>query len=391
MAALAGDGRGRLLASVSLGWFLILGMRFVVPGILPTITAGFEATDSQAGLAVTVLWITYAAMQFPAGYYADRLSERILLVAGLLIGAGGLLTYTVTPTFSLFVVATGVFGLGTGLYGPPRGTVVSKAYAENDGAAFGAMLAAGSVGAAALPALAALAVAEVGWRTTLGAAAPGFLVAAVAVWWAVPDTRVDSAGEVRSLRAALRAAAGAIREGRIALAIAGAGLMLFGFQAATAFLTTYLVDAKGMTQGTAGTLLGVLFVVGALSQTLCGGLADRFGTPRVLTAVSAISAVPLLALPLVNRPPVLAATAAFIGVRMSIGPVSNAYVIDLLPDEVEGTAWGGLRTALFLVGSLGSAFVGIMADAGLFDAAFFLLAALTAASAVIYLFLPERS
>jgi predicted MFS family arabinose efflux permease len=390
IASLTGGGRGRLLASVALGWFLILGMRFVVPGILPTITAGFDATDSQAGFAVTVLWVTYAAMQFPAGYYADRLSERVLLTAGLLISAGGLLTYAATPTFALFVVATGVFGLGTGLYGPPRGTVVSKAYDENDGAAFGAMLAAGSVGAAALPAVAALAVEAVGWRTTLGAVAPGFLVAALAVWWAVPDTRTDSEGDAPPVGETLRAAAGAVRDGRIALAVVGAALMLFAFQAATAFLTTYLVDVKGLSQGLAGGLLGALFLVGATSQTLCGGLADRFGTPKVLAAVSALSVAPLLVLPFANALPVLAVAAALIGVRMSIGPVSNAYIIDLLPDSVRGTAWGAIRTGLFLVGSLGSTVTGIMADAGLFDAAFYLLAALTAASALLYLFLPKR-
>jgi len=390
LAALTGGGRGRLLASVAVGWFLVLGMRFVVPSVLPTITEGFGATGSQAGLAVTVLWITYAVMQFPAGYYADRLGERVLLAGGLGISAVGLVTYSFTPTFGLFVVATGVFGFGTGLYGPPRGTVVSKTYDENDGAAFGAMLAAGSVGAAALPALAALAVVEVGWRATLGVAAPGFLVSAVAVWWAVPDTRVDGDGAAGP-GAALRAAAGAIRNRRIALAVAGATLMLFVFQAATAFLTTYLVDVKGLTQGTAGAILGVLFVVGAVAQWTCGGLADRFGTPRVLTAISVVSVVPLLGLPLAGTTPALVAFSALIGVRMSIGPVSNAYIIGLLPDDVQGTAWGALRTGFFLIGSFGSTLVGVMADAGLFDAAFYLLAGLTALGAVVYYFLPERA
>jgi predicted MFS family arabinose efflux permease len=390
VSALTGEGRGRLLASVAVGWFLVLGMRFVVPGILPTITAGFDATGAQAGLAVTVLWVTYAAMQFPAGYYIDRLGERPLLTAGLAISAGALVTYTFTPTFGLFVVATGVFGLGSGLYGPPRGTVVAKTYDENDGAAFGAVLGAGSVGAAALPALAALAVARVGWRTTLGVAAPAFLLAAVAVWWAVPDTRLATDGDAASLGDTVRAAARGVRDRRIALAVGGATVMLFVFQAATAFLTTYLVDAKGLSQGTAGALLGVLFVVGAGAQWTFGGLADRFGTPRVLTAVAAGSVLPLLALPLVEGRLALSAVAALIGVRMSIGPVSNAYIIDLLPDSVEGAAWGALRTGLFLVGSFGSTVVGVMADAGLFDAAFYLLAGLTGLGAVVYARLPER-
>lgn len=42
--ALAGvrDRRGRLLVAVAAGWFLVLGMRFVVPAILPTISRDFQ-------------------------------------------------------------------------------------------------------------------------------------------------------------------------------------------------------------------------------------------------------------------------------------------------------------------------------------------------------------
>jgi len=397
---LRGGGRGWLLASVALGWFLVLGMRFVVPGILPTITEDFTVSASEAGLAVTVLWVTYAVMQFPAGLFADRLGERVLLVAALFVSAAGLLSYVFTPTFALFVVATGVFGLGSGLYGPPRGTIVSKTYDENDGAAFGLMLAAGSVGAAALPAATGVAVGVVGWRTAIGVVAPVFVLAAAAVWWAVPDTRAtpdtraradgDSDDASPSTGEAIRAAAGAVRNRRIALAVAGATLMLFAFQAATAFLTTYLTEMEGFSQGTAGGVLGVLFLVGAVSQFAGGGLADRFGTPRVLFAIGVLSVVPLAALPLVEGKLALATVGALVGVRMSIGPVSNAYIVDLLPDDVQGTAWGALRTGFFVVGSFGSTVVGYMADAQLFDAAFYLLAAITAVGACVYIFLPER-
>jgi len=395
---LRGGGRGWLLASVALGWFLVLGMRFVVPGILPTITADFTVSASEAGLAVTVLWVTYAVVQFPAGLFADRLGERVLLVAALFVSAAGLVSYVFTPTFALFVVATGVFGLGSGLYGPPRGTVISKAYDENDGAAFGLMLAAGSVGAAALPAAAGVAVGAVGWRVAIGVVAPAFLLAAVAVWWAVPDTRVRADGDgtgatnqsTVSTREAVRAAAVAVRDRRIALAVAGATLMLFAFQAATAFLTTYLTEVGTFSQGTAGAVLGVLFLVGAVSQFAGGGLADRFGTPRVLFGIGIVSVVPLAALPLVEGRLALAAVGALIGVRMSIGPVSNAYIVGLLPDDIQGTAWGALRTGFFVVGSFGSTVVGYMADAGYFDVAFYMLAAITAVGAAVYVFLPER-
>ena len=177
---------------------------------------------------------------------------------------------------------------------------------------------------------------------------------------------------------------------RLALIVTGATLMLFGFQAVTAFLTTYLVEQRGLSQGLAGALLSLLFVGGALAQTTTGALADRFGTPRVLVGIGAVSVVPLAALPLVEGRLALAAVGALVGVRMSIGPVSNAYIVGLLPDDIQGTAWGALRTGFFIIGSFGSTVVGFMADAGYFDVAFYGLAAITALGAGVYVFLPER-
>ena len=382
------QSRGRLLGTVAAGWFLVLGMRFVIPAILPTIRAEYAISNATAGVAVTTLWLAYAGMQFPTGVFIDRVGERVLLVGSMLLSALGLLAYSFAPVFSLFLVATVVFGLGTGLYGPTRGTVLSRCFADREGVAFGTVLAAGSAGAALLPFLAALAIGSVGWRIALAGAAPIFLVVGSGLWWVVPAR--PTARTDRSLLPDLRASVAGFRDRRLLLAVSGATLMLFGFQAVTAFLTTYLFEQKGLSQGLAGGLLSLLFVGGALAQPTTGALADRYGTPRVLAGVAFVSVLPLVALPLLSGPVALGATSFVIGFRMSSGPLSNAYIVDVLPDDVEGTAWGLLRTSFFVVGSFGSVLVGVMADAELFDGAFYLLAGLTALAGLIYLVLPER-
>lgn len=390
LIGLTGDGRGRLLASIAFGWFLVLGMRFVIPGILPTITDSFGISESEAGVAITVLWITYGLSQLPAGYYVDIIGERILLTTGLLFGAVGLFVFTMTPTFLLFILATGLFGCGSGLFGPPRGTIISKTYQTNDGVAFGIMLAAGSVGAAVLPAAAAILVSQLGWRVTLAGAAPAFILAAVFVWMAIPRTRMRSRQPERSVSKTLSDAVEAVRSYRIAIAVGSAIVMIFVFQSATAFLTVYLVDVKGISQGNAGSVLGILFLVGAASQWIGGGAADRYGISTMLTIIGAVSILPLVVLPHVNGVVALALVSGSIGVRMSIGPLSNAYIIDVLPEPVQGTAWGGIRTVMFLIGSLGSTVVGILIDQDLFETAFYLLAVLTAVGTVGYYYLPDR-
>jgi predicted MFS family arabinose efflux permease len=386
-ASRAGNPR-RLLGAVAAGWFLVLGMRFVIPAVLPAIRDEFAVSNTTAGLAVTVLWLGYAAMQFPTGVYIDRVGERVLLVGSTLLSGVGLLGYLVSPTFALFVLATAGFGLGTGLYGPARGTLLSRTFDAREGVAFGTVMAAGSVGSAVLPFVAALLTTRYGWRVGLAGVAPLFLLVAVALWLSVSDR--ETATGSRSLRADLRTVAGSLRNRPLALTVLGAMLMLFVFQAVTAFLTTYLVTTRSFTQGTAGTVLSVLFVGGALSQTVSGRLSDRYGSPKVLVGVCVVSAVPLALFPVLDGRVLVGVGAAAIGFRMSSGPLTNAYIVDVLPDAVEGTGWGLLRTCFFAIGSLGSTAIGAFADRGLFDLSFYVMAALTLLAGVVFLVLPRR-
>ena len=365
MRSVVSDSRAgnpyRLLAAVAAGWFLVLGMRFVVPAVLPTIRAEFGISNTRAGIAVTVLWLTYAAMQFPTGVYVDRVGERTLLVGSALLSGIGLLGYLVAPTYALFVLATAGFGLGTGLYGPPRGTLLSRTFDDSEGVAFGTVMAAGSIGSAVLPLVAAVVTTRYGWRVGLAAVAPLFALVAVAMWLSISD---------RETATALRS--------------------LLVFQAVTAFLTTYLVTTRGITQGAAGAVLSGLFVGGAVSQAATGRLADRYGSPNVLVGVAVVSAVPLALLPLLSGQLLLGLAAGAIGIRMSTGPLANAYIVDLLPDAVEGTGWGLLRTGFFSVGAMGSTLVGAFADRGLFDLSFYVMAGLTLVAGGLFLLLPRR-
>ncbi len=392
------DGRGWTLLAVAGGWFFLLGLRFVVPALLPAITQDFPVSNATAGAAITLLWVTYAMVQFPAGALVDRLGERRLLVASVVLAATGLVGYALSPTFTIFLVATAAFGLGSGLYGPPRGTVLSRTFPDRDGVAFGVVLASGSLGAAALPVLATWLTGTAGWRSAIAVTIPGFLLVAVALRRAVPgrsststaEERVAADGGAAGARTKAAAVVDAVRSRRVGLAVLAATLMLFIFQGLTAFFTTYLVTAKGLSAGTAGTLFGLLFVSGAVWQSVGGGLADRFGHGPVLAAIALSGAVPLAVLPFVSGTLALAGVAVLLGVRLSMGPISNAYVVSLLPQSVRGTTWGLLRTGFFTVGAFGSTVVGAMADRALFAEAFFLLAVLSVLAGIVYLFLPPR-
>jgi predicted MFS family arabinose efflux permease len=389
LTSLRGDGRGWVLLTVAVGWLFTLGLRFLLPTLLPQVKGTFGLDNATAGFAVTVIWSCYALMQFPAGLLADRLGERTVLATSLAVSAASLALLAAAPLFAIFLLAAAAFGVGSGLYGPARGTSLSKAFPGNDGAAFGVTLAAGSVGSAVIPLVAGTAVGALGWRLLVGTTVPAFVAVAALAWVTLPDpidaaVRTDGGTRTPSVGEVIRGLPRVLRDRNVLLASVAVMFYLFAFQGLTAFLPTYLVTSEGIGQGLAGLIFAVLFVGGAVSQLGVGSAADRYGARPVLVGVSALAVVTLLAVPLVDGRLVWVALVFLIGTRMALAPVTNAYIVARLPADVQGATWGFLRTCLFLVGSTGSLFVGAMADAGRFDAAFFALGGVTAVTVACY-------
>jgi predicted MFS family arabinose efflux permease len=384
------DGLGPALATLALGWFLTLGARFLPPAVLPQIRTTFGIGDATAGVAISAIWVGYGLMQFPAGALADRTDERTLLSLSLVLAGGSLGAIGAAPVFPVFLVACGLFGLGTGLYGPPRGIALSNLFAPTPGRAFGITLAAGSLGSAALPFVASVLADGIGWRLAVGLVVPPFLGVAAATWRFVPaDTGSETDdGESVPLRRTLRRA---LTDRQVVVAVAALTLMLFTFQALTAFLPTYLIRAKGVGQGVAGALFGALFVAGAASQLVGGGAVDRYGARAVMVAVTVVTVLSLVALPLVGGLVPVAAVIVLLATQMAVQPVMNSYIIAALPPEGTGTAWGFLRTTFFLLGATGSTVVGALSERGLLDQSFYLLAGVTAVAILCFLLLPAES
>ncbi|MFB6311890.1 MAG: MFS transporter, partial [Salinirussus sp.] len=90
LAEIHADGRSGALVALGLGWFFVLGLRFTVPALLPFITRDFPVSNAAAGGAITILWLTYAGMQFPAGALVDRVGERRLLTASAFLSAASI-------------------------------------------------------------------------------------------------------------------------------------------------------------------------------------------------------------------------------------------------------------------------------------------------------------
>jgi len=366
------DGPGWLLVFVSLGWFLALGVRIVYPALLPRITAEFQVSHRTAGLFIGTLWTTYALFQFPGGVVADAVGERIVLAGSLLLTAAGVSALALSPTLRPFVAATVLLGVGTGLYGTTRITVLSATYDRMETTAISVSQSAGNVGNVVLPASAGAVGAYLGWRGGFGGLLPILLVSTAGVWCALPprsdaDSGSEPGGEM------MRTLATELRTPQVIAVTVLLALNMLLYQSVTGFLPTYLTDVKGLSPSAAATLFSVFFAAAIGLQFASGVIADRFGNRPAIALFLGLS-VPAFALLTVAETVVgLVGTVLLLSCMLGGMPPINAAGVGALPAEVRGSGFGLLRTVYIAVGAAGPPIVGQLADYGLFDEAFLLL------------------
>jgi predicted MFS family arabinose efflux permease len=383
----AGDERlvtgytGRLLLAVSLGWASIQAGRLVISPLLPAITADLGLSTTRAGVTLTVIWGLYALLQYPSGRLSDRLSRTTLLVGGLLFVSVGFAALANAVGFLTLLVGAAVIGLGAGFYPTPARGLVSDLFVERRGAAFGIHTASGDSGGALAAGLATVVLAVATWRAAflpvvavlLGVAAALHLWSREGYVLASVDLAVADTGRRLLAEPGLR---------RLLLAYS---LYAFTWQSAVGFLPTYLRFGKGFSPGVANAGFAALFVVGAVVKPLSGGLGDRVPRALLAPAVLVVAAAALAGVVLAGTP--LAATAgvvAFAAGLMAFPPVMQAYLMDSFPTDSMGGDLGAMRTVYIGLGALGPTYVGAVADAVGFRAAFLgLVACLVASSALI--------
>ena len=96
-------GECRLIAGVSAAHFVSHYYILVLPPLFAFIRADYGVSYTEIGLALTIFNAVSAVLQTPAGFLVDRVNARLVLAAGLLLGALG-----------LAVASAGEFLLGAG-------------------------------------------------------------------------------------------------------------------------------------------------------------------------------------------------------------------------------------------------------------------------------------
>lgn len=373
------DGQsGRILASLSLAFLVIVTGRLLLPPLLPAISDDFGITAAGAGLVLTILQGAESVALFPSGRLSDRLSRATVIVPALAILTLGVALIGSAPVYPVLILGAMTFGLGSGLFSISARASISDHFVDRRGRALGIFSAGFSVGAVVASGLAVLAIAN--WRLAFYLLVGLFIpITALYVAWNRDPFVLDRVplrlgSSVRRL-----ATADELREPLIGFALFG-----FAIQAFIGFFPTFLVEAKGFSAAVASGAFALVFVVGVGSKIAAGALSDRYPRRYVATGGMIVSAVTLVGIVLVDDfVPLMALTVVFALGHQAEFPLIDAILLDAAPDDVSGGDLGAARTVYRLVGSLGPLFLGFVAGIVGFAAAFGTLVPILLLSSIV--------
>lgn len=350
---------GRLSLALAAGWFATRLGRNVLPPLLPTISEDLAISPATAGFVLTLMWGIYAALQYPAGRLSDQWSRTTVLTVSLAVMVAGYLLLSAVTTFPVLLAGVTLVGVGGGLYFVPTRAFLSDLFVERRGQALGLQQASGAVGSAAAGGLVVVALTYATWQSAFLPVAALMAVSLVALArWSAERYVVSRVNlEVRGT------AARVFRTSEIRWIVVAYSAYVFTWQAVVGFLPTFLQAQKDFSPALASLSFSSLFVVAVVAGPGAGRLGDRIAHSTVATGALAASVVGLAAVVLApSLPGVVAGIVALALGTRSFPPVMQAYLLSLFPDESMGGDFGALKTVYTGVGSLGPAYVGLVAQ-----------------------------
>lgn len=393
-ADLGRDGRGLILIAISAGWFLSIGVRVVFPALIPYFQTEYGMSLTAAGLLITALWAAYAFGQFPGGILGDRYGERNMLVFSTALSTVAVVAVASAPSTAFLYFGTIAFGFATALFGPLRFTIFTRVYPKRTGTAVGITMAVGNVGNAVLPIVAGGVAAYAAWQYSFWLVAPLFALTAVLLWVIIPQredqSELNGRISITAIRSASRAVVAAIKQRGIPSVTAVQIIMAIAYQGFVGFYPTYLIDVKGLSPTLATTLFGMFFAFAIVVQPLVGHLQDRIGAKPTLLTIVSMFFVALLGLWFANGLHSLIVLTLLASSRTGTGVINNTFIASALPEEVQASALGFLRTGWIAIGALAPVAIGALGDRGALKEGFLLLAATAGIGLLFVLFIPSR-
>jgi MFS family permease len=302
---------------------------------------------ASLGLLTTAFSVLPLVVSLRVGRVVDRRGARPFMIAGTVLMVVAALGLFMAGSVALLLVAVGLLGLGhmTAVVAA-QGSVARGSEERSYDQRFSALGFSAALGQLVGPALGGLVAgqgtpSEVGGSLLTGS---GLAVAAMVAFVLVRPPAMGAAASQGSSTRTQGGESPAPSIGSILRTpgLRGAILVSTSVLLAIDILITYL-PALGVERGWSASLVGGLLALrGAASMAMrfvLGPLATRFGRARLLTLAMIVSALALIAVPLVQDVPLFVVLMVAVGAGLGTGqPLTMAWVASIAPPDTRATA-----------------------------------------------------
>jgi len=349
----------KALCCISLAWFLVLGGRYSISNLLPKIVAELNFSWTEAGLGLTLMWLIYAAIQFPSGIYSDIKGRKRTILISMIIFSFSYVLVGLSVHYTMFIFALILLGAGTGGYPAVGISMITDIFKERRGKALGIRDSAGSL-AYAVPIVAALIAGFYDWRLFFFAWA-GICIFSVYLFYRA-TSESTTLPEIVSIKERVIDGAKIFKEKNIQLMFVVNLLIAITWISYMSFFPALLVIEKGFTEIQAALALGVLGLGGFIFKPIIGSLSDRYNKKIIIMILSTITALGTLIIVNVESIALILFISFIPSLATAIFPVISSYLMDQWPEKGRAGKLGFYRSNLILLASPSSAIIGFLAD-----------------------------
>ncbi|GMU40963.1 MAG: MFS transporter [Chloroflexota bacterium] len=381
------------LLMISISTVLVMAGQGVIAPVLPLFADEFGVGAAAIGLTLSFFALARLILNVPLGVLSDRYGRRMLLIAGPLVTAVGMVGSGLSPSIEVLLAWRFVAGAGSAMYMTGAQIYLTDISTPENRARFigtnqGALLFGTSMG----PAVGGLLAEFWGIRVPFHVVGAAALVATVYAYLRLPETRHLAQA------APPRPSAGTGEKqrrpwvqfllSRDFFAVSWVTLMVFFTRTASrqTIMPLMAVAAFGMGAGALGVLFTVMSVVNLVLIPPAAMIADRFGRKAAIVPSGLTVALGLAIMAVSSGLGVFVAGAMVLALGTSIaGPAPAAYAADIAPPHLRGLAMGLYRSSGDIGFLIGPIILGMVADASTYGWALWLNAALIAAASLFFL------
>jgi MFS family permease len=385
----------RIVGAVSAAHFVSHYYILLLAPLLPFVRAEYGVSYVEIGVALAAFNVVSTVLQTPVGFLVDWLGARILLIAGLAIGASAFTVAGLVDSFWVMVAMFALAGVGNTVYHPADYALLSHHVpSDRIGQAFSVHTFAGMLGSAVAPASLLLMQSLWGWRGAfVGAGILGLAVAAVLLaMHENPDAKITvaprdaDANVAVGWRLLLSPPILLNLVFFVLLAMLSGGTNNYSVVALGALYGTSVTTANAALSGNLllsaiGVLIGGVLVV----RTTRHGLVATAGLAGIALFIALVAQIDLGSLALVAA---MSAAGFCSGVIM---PSRDMIVREVTPPGSFGKVFGFVTTGFNIGGIISPLIFGAIMDHGSPKLVFLLVAAFSLIAIVTVATLPRRA